>query len=73
VLAKPIINLNARYSITTPRVLKLLNKENYPKLINITNPSRFAGVNTDGFLDTDWQDALKTKSFNCKNASCSPQ
>jgi TonB-dependent starch-binding outer membrane protein SusC len=56
--ASPVVNFNARYGITKPRLIKLLDKTDWLKLQNITNKARFAGVNTDTLPNTDWVNEL---------------
>jgi len=57
--AKPAINFNARYGITKPKLVKLLDKPGFIKLYNITHPTFFAGAtHTDTLANTDWVKAL---------------
>ncbi|MBN9299672.1 MAG: TonB-dependent receptor [Filimonas sp.] len=56
---KPTVNLNARYGVTTPKLIKLLDKNDYIRLQNIINPQFFAGATqTDTLANTDWVDQL---------------
>lgn len=56
---KPVINLNARYGVTTPKLVHLLDKNDFIKLYNITHPTFFAGAtHTDTLANTDWVKAL---------------
>jgi TonB-linked SusC/RagA family outer membrane protein len=75
--AKPAINFNARYGITKPKLISLLNKEQYIKLQNILHPQYFANANrTDTLADTDWTDALyrdaSEMNYNLSIAGSSP-
>ncbi len=75
--AKPTINLNARYGVTKPKLISLLNKEEYIKLQNILHPQFFANANrTDTLADTDWTDALyrdaSEANYNLSIAGSSP-
>ncbi|GGH65299.1 TonB-linked SusC/RagA family outer membrane protein [Filimonas zeae] len=52
---KPTVNFNARYGITTPKLVHLLNKNEYIRLQNLVQPKYFAGATqTDTLPDTDW-------------------
>lgn len=75
--AKPTINFNARYGITKPKLISLLNKEQYIKLQNILHPQFFANAtHTDTLADTDWTDALyrdaSENNYNLSIAGSSP-
>ena len=53
--AKPTINFNVRYGVTTPKLVKLLDKSGYIRLENILNPQFFTGATkTDTLANTDW-------------------
>ncbi|MDQ6764358.1 MAG: SusC/RagA family TonB-linked outer membrane protein, partial [Bacteroidota bacterium] len=57
--AKPSINLNARYGISKPKLIKLLDKNDYIRLQNIIRPQYFMGaMHTDTLANTDWANAL---------------
>ncbi|MBO9202172.1 MULTISPECIES: SusC/RagA family TonB-linked outer membrane protein [Niastella] len=75
--AKPAININARGGVTKPKLISLLNKEQYIRLQNIIHPTFFAGANhTDTLADTDWTDALyrdaSETNYNLSIAGSSP-
>ena len=75
--AKPTINFNARYGITKPKLITLLNKDQYIKLQNILHPQFFANAtHTDTLADTDWTDALyrdaSENNYNLSIAGSSP-
>lgn len=56
---KPTINLSARYGITKPKLVNLLDKDGFIKLLNVTNPSVFSGATqTDTLANTDWVHTL---------------
>jgi len=55
----PTINFNARYGVTAPKVIHMLDKNGYIKLENIINPKIFAGsTGLDTLANTDWTNAL---------------
>lgn len=57
--ARPSVNFNARYGVTTPKLVHLLNKQDYIKLQNIIKPQFFKdATQTDTLADTDWVDQL---------------
>jgi TonB-linked SusC/RagA family outer membrane protein len=75
--AKPAINFNARYGVTKPKLISLLNKEQYIRLQNIIHPTFFANAaHTDTLADTDWTDALyrdaSENNYNLSIAGSSP-
>jgi TonB-linked SusC/RagA family outer membrane protein len=75
--AKPTINFNARYGFTKPRLISLLNKDQYIQLQNILHPTYFAGATqTDTLANTDWTDALyrdaSEMNYNLSVAGSSP-
>ncbi|MEI9956226.1 MAG: SusC/RagA family TonB-linked outer membrane protein [Ferruginibacter sp.] len=56
---KPAINFNARYGVTKPRLIKLLDKTGYINLENILNPQYFSTAqHTDTLANTDWVSQL---------------
>lgn len=65
----PTINFSARYGITSPKLIKLLDKNDFIRLENIINPSYFQ--NTDGtpkagidtLANTDWTKALYRNAY----------
>ena len=65
----PQVSLSARYGITKPELVKLLNKTDYIKLENIVNPTAFqnadgtpkAGIDT--LANTDWVKALYGNAY----------
>ncbi|MDB5023819.1 MAG: outer membrane protein nutrient binding [Mucilaginibacter sp.] len=57
--AQPTISFSARYGITKPELVHLLDRDNYIKLQNIVNPKFFAGATkTDTLANTDWVNEL---------------
>ncbi|MFY0254524.1 SusC/RagA family TonB-linked outer membrane protein [Chitinophaga sp. 30R24] len=56
--AAPLVNFNARFGSTQPQLIHLLDKADWLKLINITRPTLFAGINTDTLPNTDWVNEL---------------
>jgi TonB-linked SusC/RagA family outer membrane protein len=75
--AKPVINFNTRYGVTKPKLISLLNKDQYIRLQNTLHPTFFANANhTDTLADTDWTDALyrdaSENNYNLSIAGSSP-
>lgn len=55
----PRINFSARYGVTKPKLVELLDRDNFIKLQDIVNPSFFTGLTkTDTLPNTDWVHAL---------------
>ncbi|MFI5159818.1 MAG: SusC/RagA family TonB-linked outer membrane protein [Sphingobacteriales bacterium] len=51
----PAINFSARYGITKPKLVSLLDRNDYVKLQNLVNPSFFNGkTQTDTLPNVDW-------------------
>ncbi|UEG49081.1 SusC/RagA family TonB-linked outer membrane protein [Ferruginibacter lapsinanis] len=65
--ATPTISFNSRYGITVPRLIKLLNKEDFVRYKKLTgasdyvNPSHAAQI--EAFPDYDWVDALYQNGY----------
>jgi TonB-linked SusC/RagA family outer membrane protein len=56
---KPVVNFNARYGVTQPKLIHLLDKTGFIKLKNLMNPKFFAGATqTDTLANTDWVKVL---------------
>src|SRR5882724_8409102 len=75
--AKPSINLNARYGVSKPRLIQLLDKADYIRLQNIIHPQYFANAaQTDTLADTNWVDALygdaSEQNYNLSVSGTSP-
>jgi TonB-linked SusC/RagA family outer membrane protein len=75
--ATPTVNFNARYGITKPKLVHLLDKNDYIRLQNIVNPQFFTGATqTDTLANTDWVDALygnaTEQNYNLSVAGSSP-
>lgn len=76
-IGAPTINFNSRYGITKPRVVGLLNKDEYISLQNIINPTFFAGATKlDTLANSDWVDALYSdaneQNYNLSITGASP-
>lgn len=57
--SSPVINLNTRYGTTQPKLVKLLDKDDYIRLQNIINPRYFSNATgIDTLANTDWVDVL---------------
>jgi len=55
----PQINFSARYGITKPKLVQLLDRDDFIKLQNLVNPTFFAGATkTDTLANTNWIDLL---------------
>lgn len=55
----PVINLSARYGVTQPKLIHLLDRDGFVKLENYVNPSFFTGkTQTDTLPNQDWVDAV---------------
>ncbi|WP_245952788.1 SusC/RagA family TonB-linked outer membrane protein [Chitinophaga skermanii] len=74
--AKPVINLNARYGITKPKLVKLMDKQGFLDLMKIVRPTLYAGMNTDTLPNTNWVDALygdaSEQNYNLSIAGSTP-
>ncbi|WP_184547998.1 SusC/RagA family TonB-linked outer membrane protein [Mucilaginibacter sp. FT3.2] len=80
--AQPVINLSARYGITKPKLIHLLDKNDFIKLENYIHPAYFenadgspkAGIDT--LANTDWVNALYgnayEQNYNLSIAGSSP-
>lgn len=63
-LTQPVINFNARYGKSTPKTVKLLDKDGFIRLQNIINPTIFQGANQlDTLANTDWTDVLYRDAY----------
>jgi len=60
----PTINFSARYGITKPKLVGLLNKDDFIRLYNIIRPGVFAGANRlDTLSNTDWVHTLYRNAY----------
>ncbi|HEY0274045.1 MAG TPA: SusC/RagA family TonB-linked outer membrane protein, partial [Chitinophaga sp.] len=58
-VGKPVVNLSARYGVTTPRSLKLLHRDDWIKMKRLIDPTYLQGNDhTDTLPDTDWTKEL---------------
>jgi len=56
---KPSVNLNARYGLTKPRVMKLLGRDDFVKVKQLTLDGNYVGrQQIDTLPDTDWVDEI---------------
>jgi len=58
---KPIVSFSSRYGITKPKLVELLDKNDFIKLENIVNPQFFKNANQQGLdtlANTDWVHTL---------------
>lgn len=74
---QPVINFSARYGITKPKLVTLLDKNDYIKLQNIINPTIFAGATQlDTLANTDWVHTLyrdaSEQNYNLSVSGSSP-
>ena len=57
--AEPAVNFNARYGITQPKLVKLLDKDQFIQLQNYIRPQYFSNATqTDTLANTDWTKVL---------------
>jgi len=57
--APPRINFSSRYGVTKPKLIQLLDRDDFIKLQNLVNPAFFAGATkTDTLANTNWVDQL---------------
>jgi TonB-dependent starch-binding outer membrane protein SusC len=57
--APPTISFSARYGVTKPKLVQLLDRDDFIKLEDIVNPTFFAGATqTDTLANTNWVDEL---------------
>jgi TonB-linked SusC/RagA family outer membrane protein len=57
--SKPSVNFNMRYGVTKPKLIHMLNTNQYIKMENVLNPSFFQNATqTDTLANTDWTDVL---------------
>ena len=73
----PAVNFNSRYGVSKPRVVGLLNKDEYIRLQNVVNPTFFAGATKlDTLPNTDWVSALYSdaneQNYNLSVSGSSP-
>ncbi|MDB5133786.1 MAG: TonB-dependent receptor [Mucilaginibacter sp.] len=55
----PVINFSARYGVTKPKLVNLLDRDDFIKIQNIVHPAFFAGATkTDTLSNTDWVHSL---------------
>jgi len=55
----PQVTFSSRYGITNPKLVQLLDRDDFIKLQNLVNPSFFAGATkTDTLANTNWVDEL---------------
>lgn len=65
----PTINFSARYGITKPKLVKLLDKNDFIRLENIINPTYFKNTDgtpkagTDTLANSDWVKALYRSAY----------
>ncbi|HWJ89536.1 MAG TPA: TonB-dependent receptor plug domain-containing protein, partial [Flavisolibacter sp.] len=56
---QPVLNFSARYGVSTPNVLKLLNRNDFIAIKKLTlNPFYTNNNQTDTFPNTNWVDAI---------------
>ncbi len=75
--APPVINFNARTGITQPKLVQLLDRDNYIKMQNVVNPKFFQGATqTDTLANTNWVDVLYNnaveQNYNLSISGASP-
>lgn len=76
-IGKPAVSFSARYGITKPKLINLLDKQQYIQLENIVNPKFFKGATqTDTLPNTNWVNALygnaTEQNYNLSVSGASP-
>ncbi|NIG53801.1 TonB-dependent receptor [Chitinophaga sp. Cy-1792] len=74
---QPAINFSARYGSTKPKLVKMLDKNDYIKMENVLFPGRYKSAqHTDTLANTDWMDVLyrngTEQNYNLSVAGSSP-
>ena len=74
---KPTVNFSARYGITKPKLVHLLDKAGFIKMENVYHPQYFQNATrTDTLPNTDWVDVLyrnaTEQNYNLSVAGSSP-
>jgi TonB-linked SusC/RagA family outer membrane protein len=65
----PLVNFSARYGITKPKLVHLLDKNDFIKLENMVNPTAFQNADgtpkagLDTLANTDWVKALYSSAY----------
>lgn len=75
--SKPAINFAARYGVTHPKLIKLLDRDGFIKLENYYHPAYFSNATqTDTLANTDWVDVLyrnaSEQNYNLSVSGSSP-
>ncbi|MDF2434192.1 MAG: TonB-dependent starch-binding outer membrane protein SusC [Mucilaginibacter sp.] len=75
--AAPAITFSARYGVTKPKLVQLLNTNDFIKLQNLVNPIFFAGATKlDTLANTNWVDQLyrngTEQNYNLSISGASP-
>lgn len=74
--APPQINFAARYGITKPKVIQLLNTSDFIKLQKLVNPTFFTQPGQDTLANTNWVDLLyrdgTEQNYNLSISGASP-
>jgi len=75
--AKPTVNFNARYGVTKPKLIHLLDKAGFIKMENLVQPKFFTGAaHTDTLANTDWVKELygnaTEQNYNLSVAGATP-
>lgn len=75
-VGKPVVNFSARYGVTQPRILKLLDRDDFIKMKRYTNPTYLSNVNTDTLPNTNWTDEIfrngTEQNYNLSVSGASP-
>ncbi|MDH7462743.1 TonB-dependent receptor [Chitinophagaceae bacterium 26-R-25] len=74
---RPTVNFNARYGVSQPKLVKMLDRNDWIKLQNIIHPTYFKGATqTDTLANTDWVDELyrngNEQNYNLSVSGSSP-
>ncbi|MFT3824369.1 MAG: TonB-dependent receptor [Chitinophagaceae bacterium] len=75
-VGKPTINFSARYGVTKPRILQLLDRNDFIKMKRYINPTYLNNVNTDTLPNTNWTDEIfrdaTEQNYNLSVSGASP-
>lgn len=77
-IGKPVVNFSARYGVTTPKTVQLLDKTGYIKMENIINPQFFSkATQTDTLANTNWTNTIYRhgieQNYNLSVSGASPK
>jgi len=72
----PQINFSSRYGLTKPKLIQLLNKNDFIKIRKLVNPATFTAPGQDTLANTNWVDELyrngTEQNYNLSISGASP-